>query len=218
METWFEDELSNLLPLLNFYARRLTLRRKELAEDLVQDTVEQALTGWSKFTRGTNMRAWLFTIMRHTYFRYRDKEKAEAGFTSWDEEDAAPTLPSVPPNIAGLLWEDGCRLLSILSPEHRKAILLTCVHGLSVEEAAELLGIGVGTVKSRVHRARLKMAKALDANLIPPRTKEPLIRSRWDDVLQPFPGVPATYNQRGFETPRLPASCSVGRQKAPASK
>lgn len=171
MDLWFEQELSALLPVLHVHAFRLTRCNRQWADDLVQDTVVNAIIGSHRFTQGTNMRAWLKTIMRHVFSNHLAVIDRERGNISLDDDpDFAEALASVPPDISGLLLDDADRLLSLLPEEQRQAVVLTCVHGMSVDDAAEQLGVPVGTIKTRIHRARIRMTKALQADNLPART------------------------------------------------
>lgn len=171
MDLWFERELSALLPVLHVHAFRLTRRNRQWADDLVQDTVVNAILGSHRFTQGTNMRAWLKTIMRHVFSDHLKAINRERVNISLDDDpDFAEALASVPPDISGLLLDDADRLLSLLPEEQRQAVVLTCVHGMSVDDAADQLGVPAGTIKTRIHRARVRMTKALQADKLPART------------------------------------------------
>lgn len=171
MDLWFEQELSALLPVLHVHAFRLTRRNRQWADDLVQDTVVNAILGSHRFTQGTNMRAWLLTIMRHVFCGHLKAISREKGNISLDDDvELAEALAAVPPDLAGLLLDDANRLLSLLPENQRQAVMLTCVHGMSVDDAAEQLGVPTGTIKTRIHRARVRMTKALQADKLPART------------------------------------------------
>ena len=154
----FEDELLLLIPKLRGYARQLVRDRHD-ADDLVQDVVVRALGAKERFELGTNMRAWLFTILRNTWYTTVGKRRREV-----PDEDGhfADTLTAAPNQE----WQ--CELSSLkaaldqLPPEHREAIIMVGAAGLSYEEAAEISGCALGTIKSRVNRARNRLARALD--------------------------------------------------------
>ncbi len=146
----FRDELLRTLPALRTFALSLT-GDVSRADDLVQETFARAWTKWHHFTPGTNFTAWLFTILRNQFFSEMRKRKREvedvegtqAGklMSPAGQEDAS-TLKVVWERIGGL-------------PEaQRQALLLVGAEGRTYEEAAALIGCQVGTVKSRVSRAR----------------------------------------------------------------
>ena len=125
------------------------------ADDLVQETI---VRGWStlhRFERGTNLRAWLFTILRNLFYsRYR-KRRHEV--EDPDEKHAA-RLTIDPDQLARVAHVELLRALAFLSAEHREAVLLVGAEGMSYGEAAEICRVPVGTMKSRVHRARTQLA------------------------------------------------------------
>jgi RNA polymerase sigma-70 factor (ECF subfamily) len=150
----FVDGIMNSIPSLRAFAISLT-RSTDRAEDLVQDTVLRALSRREGFEEGTNLQAWLFTILRNSFFtshRTRGREVEDAdGFH-------AATLVTVPDQHDRLVIKDLESALARLSDDQRAAILLVGADGLTYEEAAQTLDCAVGTVKSRVNRARSRLA------------------------------------------------------------
>ncbi|MGU3340754.1 sigma-70 family RNA polymerase sigma factor [Methylobacterium mesophilicum] len=153
----FRDDLMKALPALRTFALSLTADVTR-ADDLVQETFVKAWTKWHHFTPGTNFTAWLFTILRNQLYsearkRKREVEDAEgiqAGklMAPADQEDAS-TLKVV--------WER----IGDLPAAQRQALLLVGAEGRTYEEAAALIGCQVGTVKSRVSRARTQLVEQL---------------------------------------------------------
>jgi RNA polymerase sigma-70 factor (ECF subfamily) len=128
------------------------------ADDLLQETLLKAWSNSSSFIPGTNLRAWLVTILRNTYYsqyRKRGREVADTdGFYS-------SRLASPPNQESSLDMSDFQAALQKLAPEHRDVLLMVGASGLSYEEAAEICGVAVGTIKSRLNRARARLADLL---------------------------------------------------------
>jgi RNA polymerase sigma-70 factor, ECF subfamily len=125
------------------------------ADDLVQETLLRALANIDSFQRGTNMSAWLFTILRnhfHSEYRKRRRE-VEDGDGSYTE-----TLKSQPDQTARLELQEFREALAKLPPDQREALILVGASGFSYEETADICGCAVGTIKSRVNRARTRLA------------------------------------------------------------
>lgn len=151
------DELPAHLGPMRAFALSLT-RNSAAADDLVQDTIVKAWTNIEKFQQGTNLRAWLFTILRNTFYSNRRKLKREVA----DPDGVhAATLYVKPAHDGRLAMNDFLRAFDQLSPEHREVLILVGASGFSYEEAAEMLGVAVGTVKSRANRARSRLAAML---------------------------------------------------------
>ena len=131
----FDQEVLALRPALWAFARRL-LRQEADAEDLVQDTIVRALAARDRFQDGTNLKAWLFTIMRNS-------------FNSRWRRGLREVMPGA---------EAIDRMLRDLTPAHRDILILIPVLGVSYEDAAQACGCSVGTVKSRLNRARGALA------------------------------------------------------------
>lgn len=152
------DEILEQIPALRAYSRALCKSVPE-AEDLVQETLLRAIEYADKFTPGTNLRAWLFTIMRNRF--YTNCHKAARERTG--EADCVSTLPGVK---ATQEWHMQMRemgaALKALPAHYREAIILVGALGESYLDAARILGCDIGTIKSRVNRARNILRKALD--------------------------------------------------------
>ncbi len=151
------DLLVAAVPNLRAFAVSLT-GNPTLANDLVQETLMKAWTHRGKFEAGTNMKAWLFTILRNTYFSEFRKLRREIQ----DVDGAAAAQLASPPEQHGHMdMADFRRALAELSEDHREALILVGAEGFSYEEAAEISGCAVGTVKSRVNRARARLAELM---------------------------------------------------------
>ena len=151
------DELVDHLPALRAFALSLT-RNSAAADDMVQDTVVQAWTNMDKFKRDTNLRAWLFTILRNTYYSSRRKLNREVA----DVDGAFTGSLSVKPDHDGRMQlADFRKAFETLPDEQREALILVGASGFSYEEAAGMCGVAVGTIKSRANRGRARLAELL---------------------------------------------------------
>ncbi|MEL6646189.1 MAG: RNA polymerase sigma factor [Pseudomonadota bacterium] len=158
-------ELVDHLPALRAFALSLT-RNPSVADDMVQDTFEKAWTKFDKFKPGTNLRAWLFTILRNTYYSSRRRTRREVA----DPEGAfVGQLSEKPAHDGHLNMMEFRTAFAKLSDEQREALILVGANGFSYEEAAEMCGCPVGTVKSRANRGRRRLAELLEMD-----TDEPL--------------------------------------------
>lgn len=151
------DALPEHLPALRAFAISLS-GDVSAADDLVQDTIVKAWTNIDKFTPGTNLRAWLFTILRNTFFSIKRKRKREV---SDSDGIHAGKLCEKPAHDGRLDFSDFRRAFDQLSPEHREVLILAGASGFSYEEVAEMTGVAVGTVKSRVNRARARLCEIM---------------------------------------------------------
>jgi len=158
--TSWRDEVVDLIPALRAFAWSLSHNGSD-ADDLVQDTLIKAWTNREKFEPGTNLRAWLFTILRNTYYthviRRRREVRDEAG-------EYASTLQQAPTQDWSVAMRALQTALQQLPAEHREALILVGAAGLSYEEAADICGCALGTIKSRVNRARARLLKIMDAD------------------------------------------------------
>ena len=151
------DELITHLPALRAFALSLT-RNRATADDMMQDTVLKAWSNMDKFERGTNMRAWLFTILRNNFYSSRRKLNREVA----DIDNVfADTLSVKPDHDGRLQMADFKEALNQLPDEQREALILVGASGFAYEEAAEMCGVATGTIKSRVNRARAKLSELL---------------------------------------------------------
>lgn len=151
------DELVTHLPALRAFALSLT-RNRATADDMMQDAVLKAWSNMDKFQAGTNMRAWLFTILRNNFYSSRRKLNREVA----DVDNAFSDSLSVKPDHDGRLQMMDFKVaFDQLADEHREALILVGANGFSYEQAAETCGVATGTMKSRVNRARAKLTELL---------------------------------------------------------
>jgi RNA polymerase sigma-70 factor (ECF subfamily) len=164
----FKDSLIAEIPNLRAFAASLS-GSVTLADDVVQDTLLRAWSNSDKFQEGTNLRAWLFTILRNTYYSHYRKRAREVQDT---DGMYAGRLAVAGDQISHLELADFRKALAKLPPEQREALTMIGATGLSYEEAAEICGVAIGTIKSRLNRARTKLAELLSA--------EGLEGTRWE--------------------------------------
>ena len=159
------ERLVELIPRLRRYARALVGERAS-ADDLVQDTLERA---WSKlhlYRRGSDLRAWLFTVMHNVHV---NKVRASRMLDPLDEE--MPELAQRPAQGDALLVRDLDRSIALLPAEQRAVLLLVSLEEMSYEEVARTLGIPMGTVMSRLSRAREKLRAMMHGQAATSRLK-----------------------------------------------
>lgn len=153
----FKEALLGEVRQLRFYALSLTNSR-DRADDLVQETIVKAWAAADRFQSGTSIRAWLFTIMRNNFVSEYRKRRREVE----DVDGKKASRLSVNPEQGGHLdLEDLKNALKLLPPAQREAILLVGASGVSYEEAAIVCGCAIGTIKSRVNRAREKLMELM---------------------------------------------------------
>lgn len=153
------DELLSLIPTLRAFARSLASSRAE-ADDLVQETMVKAISNIRQFDRGTNLRAWLFTILRNTYYTNVRRKRREVE----DASGAAAASIAVGPQQEWSASMHSIRqALDRLPDDQREALILVGAAGMTYEEAAEVCGCALGTIKSRVNRGRNKLLEILKA-------------------------------------------------------
>jgi RNA polymerase sigma-70 factor (ECF subfamily) len=153
----FSRQMLAAVPSLRAFAISLC-GSHDRADDLVQDTLMRAWKNVDRFEPGTNLNAWLFTILRNLFHSEYRKRKREV-----EDPDGihASRLATRPEQGARLDFEDFQRALTKLQPDQREALLLVGAEGFSYEEAAAICNVAVGTVKSRVNRARKKLEELL---------------------------------------------------------
>ena len=156
-EPELRDALLAAVPSLRAFAISLS-GQIDRADDLVQDTLMRALANIHRFERGTNLNAWLFTILRnlfHSEYRKRRREVEDA------DGSYAARLKAPPEQGARLDFEDFRSALAKLPHDQREALLLVGASGFAYEDAARICGCAVGTIKSRVNRARSRLSALL---------------------------------------------------------
>ena len=174
-EPELRDALLAAVPSLRAFAISLS-GQVDRADDLVQDTLLRALANIDRFERGTNLNAWLFTILRnlfHSEYRKRRREVEDP------DGSYAARLTVHPEQGSRLDFEDFRAALGNLPADQREALLLIGASGFSYEEAAQICECAVGTIKSRVNRARSSLAKLLSIDGIddfgPDRTTQAVL-------------------------------------------
>ena len=183
----FGRRVEGKIAQLRRYARALT-HDVTHADDLVQDCLTRAIAKQHLWQPGTDLRAWLFTILHNQYVS--DLRRSARGGTNVLIEDAEPALTIQPNAIHALQLRDLEAAMARLAPEPRQVILLIGLEGMSYDEAAVLLDIPIGTVRSRLSRGRsqLRLLMGMDSQRRPERSA---------------PG-PVEEDQRAARTPRGP--------------
>lgn len=153
----FKRQMLAILPALRAFAVSLS-RKHDKADDLVQDTIMRAWAKQDSFELGTNMKAWLFTILRNEFYTQMRKKGREVQ----DSEGFFTENMAVHPSQYGTLdLQDFKKALDMLPDDQKEAIILIGASGFSYEEASEICDCAVGTIKSRVSRARNRLQELL---------------------------------------------------------
>jgi RNA polymerase sigma-70 factor, ECF subfamily len=173
----FRAALIDNIPHLRAFARSLT-RDRDRADDLVHEAAARALAAAHQFSPGTNFKAWIFTILRNLY--YNEGRKHHSRNVPFDEttvtEHAIPATQEV-----ALEFCDFRRAFWQLGKDHREVLMLVGVSGLSYEEAAKVCNCAVGTIKSRVSRARQELTTVLSGDTLKVSRADsaPIARAEW---------------------------------------
>ena len=154
----FKSELTALIPQMRAFARSLC-RDATAADDLAQDALLKAWNNRASFEPGTNMKAWTFMILRNQF--YSDKRRSWRS-SQLDPEVAERTLEAASNPIASLELDEVRRALACLPDDQREALILIGAGGLSYEEVSEICGCAIGTIKSRVSRARDRLSTIIE--------------------------------------------------------
>lgn len=154
----FRDQLVALIPSLRSFARGLCGGR-DMADDLAQDAMTRAWAARASYAQGTNFRAWMFMILRNQFYTTIRKNSR---MTSWDPEVAERVLVEAPAQQEGIHVSDVAKALQKLPAEQREVLLIIGANGASYEEAADIIGCAIGTVKSRLARGRKALALLID--------------------------------------------------------
>ncbi len=161
----FKQELTAVIPHLRAFARGLC-GRPDVADDLVQETMLKAWGAQDRFEPGTSIRAWTFVILRNVYLTEMRRNRFRGEY----DEGVAERILIAPAGQEGPIHlADMHRALLTLPPERREALLLVGAGGFSYEEAAEICGCAVGTIKSRVGRARASLTAMIEDGTVPDR-------------------------------------------------
>ncbi|SFR78069.1 RNA polymerase sigma-70 factor, ECF subfamily [Sphingomonas jatrophae] len=161
----FKDELARVIPHLRAFGRSLSGNR-DLADDLVQETLLKAWAARRRFQAGTNMRAWTFIILRNLFLSQMRRARFKG---EWDEITASKLLAAPASQDRHVELGDMQRALMHLPAPQREALILVGAGGFAYEEAAEICGCAVGTIKSRVARGRVALEALLSEGKLPPR-------------------------------------------------
>ena len=153
----FKTDLVSLIPQMRAFARTLC-GDMTMAEDLAQDALLRAWNKRDSYEPGTNLKAWTFMILRNQF--YSDKRRSWRS-TPLDPETAERTLVATTNPIAGLELDEVRRALNLLPDDQREALILIGAGGLSYEEVSAICDCAIGTIKSRVSRARDRLALIL---------------------------------------------------------
>ena len=158
LDPTLRDQILAAVPSLRAFAISLS-GNVDRADDLVQETLLRALANIHSFQPGTNMPAWLFTILRNLFrseYRKRRREVEDA------DGSYAETLKTQPAQTSHVEFKEFSAALNKLPDDQREALILIGASGFSYEEAAEICGCAIGTIKSRVNRARTRLAHLLN--------------------------------------------------------
>lgn len=162
----FKRELEEVIPHLRAFARGLC-GRPDMADDLVQEALLKAWAAQERFEPGTSMRAWTFVILRNAYLTDMRRNRFRG---EYDESVAERILTAPASQEEPIHLSDLHRALLTLTPERREALLLVGAGGFSYEEAANICGCAIGTIKSRVGRARAALTSMMEEGSIPQRS------------------------------------------------
>ncbi len=179
-DTEFKAELLETIPHLRAFGRSLC-GNPEMADDLVQETMLKAWTARQRFAADTNMRAWTFTILRNLFLSQMRRSKFSG---AWDEGVAEKILSRPASQDNNLELADLQRALLTLPTNQREAVILIGAGGFAYEEAARICDCAVGTIKSRVARARKTLVEMYDTNSIPEGDKTGNKDNIFDDLMK----------------------------------
>ena len=154
----FRAQLVAIIPSLRAFARGLCGTR-EMADDMAQDAMMRAWAARASYIPDTNFRAWIFRILRNNYYTAFRKN---ARFTSWDPEAAERLLVTKATQELSIEVADVAKALNQLPAQQREVLMMVAAGGASYEEAAEVIGCAVGTVKSRVSRGRAALEALIE--------------------------------------------------------
>ena len=160
LSSQFQCELIALIPHLRTFSRALCGRRA-IAEDMAQEALAKAWRSRDRFEPGTNLKAWLFTILRNEFCSHARRGWRE---THWDSYKGERIAAPADEQEWAINLADTARALEGLSEGQREALILVGAGGFSYEDAAEICGTAMGTVKSRVARARIALLNILDGD------------------------------------------------------
>ncbi|MCF8706548.1 sigma-70 family RNA polymerase sigma factor [Rhizorhapis sp. SPR117] len=176
----FKKQLADVIPHLRAFGRSLSGNR-DLADDLVQETLLKAWAARDRFQAGTNMRAWTFIILRNYYLSQMRRSRFRG---EWDELTADRLLAAPAGQDKQVELSDMHRALMELPQSQREALILVGAGGFAYEEAADICRVAVGTIKSRVARGRAALEQILSDGAIPSRrTQETSQNGPLEDIM-----------------------------------
>ncbi|NIJ07644.1 RNA polymerase sigma-70 factor (ECF subfamily) [Sphingomonas vulcanisoli] len=164
----FRTELGRVIPHLRAFGRSLSGNR-DLADDLVQETLLKAWAARKRFQAGTNMRAWTFIILRNLFLSQMRRARFKG---EWDDLTANKILAAPASQDRHVDLGDLQRALLYLPQPQREALILVGAGGFAYEEAAEICGCAVGTIKSRVARGRVALEQLMSGGALPSRRSQ----------------------------------------------
>lgn len=158
----FKHPIIEHIPSLRRYARALTGGRQDDADDLVQDTLERAYAKWHLWRIGSDLRPWLFSIMHNLFVSQVTQLKSRVSHVTLDDMSEIATRATQSDRLEGL---DIAAAVTRLSPELREVLLLVALEDFSYAQTAKALGIPIGTVMSRLARARQRLREFMDGTI-----------------------------------------------------
>lgn len=161
----FRDQLGEVIPHLRAFGRSLSGNR-DTADDLVQETLLKAWAARARFHAGTSMRAWTFTILRNLFLSQMRRARFKG---EWDDLTAERSLAAPASQDGSVDLSDLQRALMMLPQNQREALILVGAGGFAYEEAADICGVAVGTIKSRVARGRVALEEIMTGDVLPKR-------------------------------------------------
>ena len=198
----FKEQLATVIPHLRAFGRSLSGSR-DLADDLVQETLLKAWAARKRFQAGTNMRAWTFIILRNLFLSQMRRARFKG---EWDEITASKILFAPASQDRHIELGDMQRALMHLPQPQREALILVGAGGFAYEEAADICGCAVGTIKSRVARGRVALESLLSGGKMPSRRQHKsdptrsALQSIMHEVDELSAGSDAIANARDRET------------------
>ncbi len=170
----FKAQLAQVIPHLRAFGRSLSGNR-DLADDLVQETLLKAWAARKRFQAGTNMRAWTFIILRNLYLSQMRRARFKG---EWDDLVADRLLAAPASQDKHVELADMQRALLHLPQPQREALILVGAGGFAYEEAAEICGVAVGTIKSRVARGRVALENLMSGSDMTSRTDHTVVGTK----------------------------------------
>ncbi len=165
----FKIQLANVIPQLRAFGRSLS-GNVDLGDDLVQETLLKAWAARDRYEAGTNIRAWTFIILRNLFLSQMRRNRFRG---EWDELTADRILSAPASQDKHVELGDLQRALQYLPEPQREALILVGAGGFAYEEAAEICGVAVGTIKSRVARGRVALEAVMTGADLPSRRDDP---------------------------------------------